>query len=79
MIARTLASNGALIYITGRREETLKVSAEEHGKAAGGKIIPLQGDVTDKASIEALKKEVEAKEGYLDLLVRSVLNVFFSV
>lgn len=70
MIARTLACNGATVYITGRREDVLKVSAAEHGKTVGGKIVPLQQDVTDKDSIEKVKKEVEAKEGYIDLLVR---------
>jgi NAD(P)-dependent dehydrogenase (short-subunit alcohol dehydrogenase family) len=38
MITQALVSNGAKVYITGRREDALKTVAEKH--SSGGKIIP---------------------------------------
>ncbi|BFZ62124.1 hypothetical protein YB2330_003203 [Saitoella coloradoensis] len=73
MIARALAVNGAKVYITGRREDVLKSSAEQHGAEAGvqGEIIPITGDVTDKTSIQALLDELKQKEEYLDILINN--------
>lgn len=68
MAAKALAVNGAKVYIVGRREETLKKTAEEHG---GGRLIPLAGDVTSKDSIQQLVAKIKEKEGCLDLLVNN--------
>lgn len=38
MITQALVSNGAKVYITGRREEELKTVAEKYSE--GGKIVP---------------------------------------
>lgn len=38
MITQALVSNGAKVYITGRREEKLKTVAEKYSQ--GGKIVP---------------------------------------
>ncbi|KAI0427463.1 NAD(P)-binding protein [Xylaria sp. FL1042] len=76
MIAQTLAANGARVYITGRRADVLETSARVHGApeklgGSGGVILPLVMDVTDKESIKNAVRQVEAKEGYLNVLVNN--------
>ncbi|KAI3331019.1 NAD(P)-binding protein [Ustulina deusta] len=74
MIAQTLAVNGARVYITGRRADVLETSARVHGardKLGGGEILPLVMDVTDKESIKNAVSQIEAKEGYLNVLVNN--------
>lgn len=71
-MAKTLATNGAKVYITGRREDVLKQSAAVHGAREalgpqGGTIIPLVMDVTSKDSIKAGMKHVEAEDGHVDV------------
>ncbi|KAL1917141.1 uncharacterized protein VTP21DRAFT_4797 [Calcarisporiella thermophila] len=60
MIAKTLATNGAKVYIVGRRLDVLK-------RASGGNIIPLQGDVSSRELIDELVKIFP--EERLDILV----------
>ena len=48
-MAHCLAQNGAKVYITGRRLETLKQTAEGYEDA----IIPITGDVTKKEDIQS--------------------------
>ena len=69
MYAQTLAASGAKVYIGGRRMEVLQKSAEVHGKDIAGQLIPIQLDITDKASIQAAVKELASKEKHLNLLV----------
>lgn len=64
--ARALDANGAAaVYIVGRREETLKDAA---ATAKNGKIIPLVGDVSDKASLQKVADHVRKEQGYVNLL-----------
>ncbi|KAI1358106.1 NAD(P)-binding protein [Xylaria arbuscula] len=76
MIAQTLAANGAKVYITGRRADVLETSARLHGARdklgeSGGEILPLVMDVTDKESIKGAVAHIEAREGYLNILVNN--------
>ena len=67
---QALAANGARVYITSRREDVLKKSAEAHTTAESGNIIPITCDVTKKEDLEKLVKEIESKEpNGIDLLV----------
>ncbi|CAE7181672.1 unnamed protein product [Rhizoctonia solani] len=68
MIARALAANGAKVYVSSRRNEVIEGAAEEHGPQTGGEIIPLELDVTDKASIKNAVQVIQKNEGKLDLL-----------
>lgn len=61
MITQALVANGAKVYITSRREEVLKKTAELYNSGPG-KIIPLVGDVSDKDDIKRLVEEVSQKE-----------------
>lgn len=63
MIAQALKTNGAKVYITGRREEALDKVVEQYGSDSGsGKIIALPGDVSKKEECIRLAKELESKE-----------------
>ncbi|KAF5356579.1 hypothetical protein D9758_008247 [Tetrapyrgos nigripes] len=65
MIAKELSSNGAKVYITGRRLQVLEKIASETG------LIPLQMDVSEKESIANVVKTVDQAEGKLDILVNN--------
>ncbi|KAM0748628.1 NAD(P)-binding protein [Meredithblackwellia eburnea MCA 4105] len=72
-IAAGFSANGAKVYITGRREDVLKVTAEQLNAQAtlGGSVIPVQGDVSTKAGCEALVKAISTKEQHIDVLVNN--------
>ncbi|KAF2871665.1 hypothetical protein BDV95DRAFT_493715 [Massariosphaeria phaeospora] len=61
MITQALVANGAKVYITSRRNEVLQQTQKLYDTGPG-KIIPLQGDVSDKDDIKRLYKEVSEKE-----------------
>lgn len=70
MTARSLAANGAKVYITGRRAEKLK-DAELQDSTTDGSIIGIQMDCTDKQSIQQGVKSIAKKEKYINLLVNN--------
>ncbi|KAJ6584509.1 hypothetical protein B0H19DRAFT_980134 [Mycena capillaripes] len=69
MMAAALENNGATVYIVGRRLDVLQTATTEISKH--GKIIPLEGDVTDRDSLLSLVDEVNNRHGYIDLLVNN--------
>lgn len=74
MIAQAFANNGARVYVTSRRAETLENAAKKWGSELvhpQGKIIPVTADITDKASIETLAKEIAKQEKHIDVLVNN--------
>lgn len=71
MATQALAVNGAKVYIVGRTEEKLENVVESHGKGIDGEIIPIVADITSKSEIERLVKEIEGKEGKLDVLINN--------
>lgn len=74
MAARALASQGAKVYITGRRLPVLESSAKHHNPALsehGGSLVPLQLDVTSKESISAAVSQVTQQDGKLHILVNN--------
>ncbi|EIN12539.1 NAD(P)-binding protein [Punctularia strigosozonata HHB-11173 SS5] len=72
-IARGLASHGAKVYITGRRQETLEkaASAWKNESSNGGVLIPLQMDATSKDSILKARDVVAKEDGKLHFLVNN--------
>ncbi|CAO1612837.1 unnamed protein product [Parajaminaea phylloscopi] len=74
MAARGLASQGAKVYITGRRLPVLESAAKAHNPALsqhGGSLVPIQVDVTDKKSLEAAAQQIEKADGRLHVLVNN--------
>jgi 3-oxoacyl-[acyl-carrier protein] reductase len=67
-IARAFAKAGASVALHGRDRAALgEVAAEIEG--LGYRVIQTTGDVTDFADIEAMRSEIEASLGPLDILV----------
>jgi NAD(P)-dependent dehydrogenase (short-subunit alcohol dehydrogenase family) len=63
--AQALLGDGDTVYLAGRRLAALEETAAE---ATGGDAIPVQADVTDPASVEALFAQIAARSGRLDVL-----------
>ena len=61
MITQALIANGAKVYITGRREETLQNTIDKYNTGPGSLHI-LSGDVSKKDECVRLAQEVEQKE-----------------
>ncbi|KAF2116322.1 short-chain dehydrogenase/reductase [Lophiotrema nucula] len=66
MIAKALEANGATVYIIGRRLEPLKAAASA---AQHGNIIPIQGDVTSKPSLQTIVNQIKEEKGYINVLI----------
>jgi NAD(P)-dependent dehydrogenase (short-subunit alcohol dehydrogenase family) len=63
-----LAEDGAQVFVADRAkaDQTLKMIAD-----AGGKALAVACDVSDPASVTALKSEVEKNSGHCDILVNN--------
>jgi len=70
MITQALIANGATVYITGRREDTLEATVKQYNTT--GKLHALPGDVSKKSEATRLAKEMgqKAPEG-IQLLVNN--------
>lgn len=72
MIAQTLATNGARVYITGRTKDKLDHAVAAHApNLPPNSLIPIVADVTDKGSISKLYDEIASKEKCLCILVNN--------
>jgi NAD(P)-dependent dehydrogenase (short-subunit alcohol dehydrogenase family) len=63
--ALALLGDGDTVYLAGRRLAALEETAAE---ATGGEAIPVQADVTDPASVDALFARIAERSGRLDVL-----------
>lgn len=70
MIARVFAANGARVYITGRNPERLAQAAAEM-TSLGGQCIALEANLSSMAGVDALVREMAARESRLDILVNN--------
>ena len=61
MIAQALQTNGATVYITGRRKEALDAVVEQYSTGPG-KLVALPGDITKKEECLRLADELEKAE-----------------
>ncbi|THH28510.1 hypothetical protein EUX98_g5667 [Antrodiella citrinella] len=74
MIAQAFANNGARVYIVGRRADALQTTIDKWGSLLAhqqGKMIPLTADITDKAPLEMLAKDIGSKEKKVGVLVNN--------
>ena len=70
VFARALAGAGADLVLTSRKRESLS-EFESEIKALGRRVISLELDVRDQASIERMAAAAEAAFGHLDILVNN--------
>lgn len=62
--ARRFISEGARVFITGRRQSELDVAVKE----IGGGTIGVQGDISNLADLDRLYATIQSKAGRLDVL-----------
>ena len=61
--AKRLADDGAFVFITGRRQETLDAAVAAIGENAFG----VQGDVSNLADLDRLYETIKEKKGKIDI------------
>ncbi|KAH7346846.1 short chain dehydrogenase/reductase family [Rhexocercosporidium sp. MPI-PUGE-AT-0058] len=66
MMAKALEENGAIVYIIGRRLESLGKAALQ---AKHSNIIPLPGDVTSKEDLSKIVTEITNRTGFINVLI----------
>ncbi|KAL5528502.1 hypothetical protein ACEPAF_7638 [Sanghuangporus sanghuang] len=69
MMATVLESNGAIVYILGRRLEVLEKAAKENAK--NGKIIPLRCDVSNRENLLSVVETIRQQQGFVNVLVNN--------
>jgi NAD(P)-dependent dehydrogenase (short-subunit alcohol dehydrogenase family) len=62
--ATRLVSEGAYVFITGRREDELAQAVEEIGQ----KVTGIQADVSKMADLDRLFNQIKEEKGRLDVL-----------
>lgn len=67
-IAKLFASEGARIVLHGRDKDALETIYQQIIKN-GGDAIKVMGDVTRSSDIDAMRQEIEARMGPVDILV----------
>lgn len=74
MSARALASQGAKVFITGRRLPVLEGAVQAHNADVakhGGELVPIQMDVSDKQSLQKGVEQVTKQAGKLHILINN--------
>ncbi|PWZ01185.1 NAD(P)-binding protein [Testicularia cyperi] len=69
--AIALASNGAKVYITGRRKQKLEEAVDTYSPGLSGSLVAIQGDVSSKEDLARVAAEVKAQDGKLHILVNN--------
>jgi 3-oxoacyl-[acyl-carrier protein] reductase len=69
--AHRMAEEGARVVIVARRPDVLKAAAEEIEAATKGVVLPIQGDVTEPATITRVVKTTLDNFGRIDILVNN--------
>ncbi|WP_262689603.1 SDR family oxidoreductase [Kordiimonas aestuarii] len=71
MATEALVRAGCKVYIASRRLASCEDVAEELNAVGPGEVIALQADLSTPEGTEGLAKEIEAREGKLDILVNN--------
>jgi 3-oxoacyl-[acyl-carrier protein] reductase len=70
-IARSLASRGVEVVLTGRNADTASSTARELSRETNGPVSGVAMDVSDRAVVEATIKSLIAEKGRIDILVNN--------
>ncbi|WP_088344815.1 MULTISPECIES: SDR family oxidoreductase [Rhodomicrobium] len=62
--AKAFSAEGASVFITGRRQETLDAA----GKQIGGRVTAVRGDMSKLADIDRLYDTIQQKHAQIDVL-----------
>jgi NAD(P)-dependent dehydrogenase (short-subunit alcohol dehydrogenase family) len=73
-VAQRFATEGAFVYLAGRRDHQLEETAEAI-TARGGRCRALPTDITVREEVDSLLRSVREQHGFLDVLVTAA-NVF---
>jgi 3-oxoacyl-[acyl-carrier protein] reductase len=74
-IAAQLADRGATVAVHGR-DRTAADDVTRAITAGGGQAVTVTGDLTDFAQVEAIRRQVEAEAGPVDILVANAGGSF---
>lgn len=69
--ALALASNGAKVYITGRRKNVLDEAVSHYTSEVAGSLVAIQGDVSSKDDLAKVAAEIKKQDGKLHVLVNN--------
>lgn len=69
-VATAYAREGARVVITARGRTRLEAAAVEI-RNAGGHVVPVQGDVTDRRQVQHIAGEIKTRFGQLHVLVNN--------
>src|SRR6202042_432553 len=62
--AKAFVNEGATVYITGRRKESLEAAAAKIGEGC----IPVAGDTSKRADIQKLYEQIRSSHGRVDIV-----------
>lgn len=65
--AQDFAEQGAVVYITGRRQAELDAAVAAIA-ASGGTVYGIQGDVSQLADLDRIYADIAARSGHLDVV-----------
>ena len=71
MIAAGFVANGAKVYISSRKAAACEATAKRLSETLGGTCIALPGDLSQLSGVEAVAKELAAREEQLHILVNN--------
>ncbi|HSF30517.1 MAG TPA: SDR family NAD(P)-dependent oxidoreductase [Candidatus Tectomicrobia bacterium] len=69
--AHRMAEEGARVVIVARRPDVLEAAAKEIEAATNGVVLPLQGDVSEPATVSRVVKTTLDHFGRIDILVNN--------
>jgi NAD(P)-dependent dehydrogenase (short-subunit alcohol dehydrogenase family) len=66
--AQRFASEGAYVFIIGRRQSELDAAVKQIGKNNNNNVTSVQGDVSNLADLDRLYATVKEQKGHIDIL-----------
>ena len=66
--AQRFASEGAYVFITGRRQSELDAAVKQISKNNNNNVTGIQGDVSNLADLDRLYATVKEQKGHVDIL-----------
>jgi 3-oxoacyl-[acyl-carrier protein] reductase len=67
--ARSLAAEGAIVAVNGRRADVLEQTRKQLAEETGSRVLAFQGDLSKRQDVERVVKSVLDELGRIDILV----------